>query len=684
MMNEVKLQPDSTGVEIDRYVGGYIVCEYRESGVNAKDELYVFRCSSEKTCCGRECCIPSEAEVLPLWALILLLLLLFFLICALLGGIYYFCQKNKRLTKLKKQYNAKLKRRSAGEVEKNGHVGECEILINHAKPELVSVTDFESSVGTHREPSTEPCSSEHTQVMHMTSASTNNGDTVDSRRHGLLLASDKEDRTSDRLSPLTSTPIKETYERPPTPIEVTYHDDSDTGQMQRPQLQHIKTEEQKAQLIYYRPSVDKVAAYNDDFIFFQLSYYRHCYSNAQKGDTNNYQLLNIVVKEKLLHCNAYEERQKQVSHKNVEPVAEADNVKSLMACLSLCWEMRTGFGCYSVSYDFKEKICTLLEFIPKSLPLSSDMYIRRKYSVFAIPTNCTLEGKPTPAGTVAPPLLPPIKSYSNCGKAFYSPFTEATVNRITGGFETRPYSMPWTVSLQAHQTHQCGGTLIQFDPEVFMTDVILTAAHCVLERTLHTRQPDELNVVVSAHRLSHYEYGKQTIGVKRIIAHEHYNFSNPHSDIALVQLKSPVHFSRKAQPICLPSKDLEIKIGQLCTTVGWGFLKEETFHNDHLMQVQVPILNISKCATEDIYGKRVFDDKMICAGYMEGGRDACQGDSGGPLICLYDGVWVQQGVVSFGDGCGLKNKPGIYTKITTFRDWIDNALKELAKTRSTL
>ncbi|XP_003366398.1 putative argininosuccinate synthase [Trichinella spiralis] len=101
--------------------------------------------------------------------------------------------------------------------------------------------------------------------MHMTSASTNNGDTVDSRRHGLLLASDKEDRTSDRLSPLTSTPIKETYERPPTPIEVTYHDDSDTGQMQRPQLQHIKTEEQKAQLIYYRPSVDKVAAYNDDF-----------------------------------------------------------------------------------------------------------------------------------------------------------------------------------------------------------------------------------------------------------------------------------------------------------------------------------------------------------------------------------------------------------------------------------
>lgn len=41
-----------------------------------------------------------------------------------------------------------------------------------------------------------------------------------------------------------------------------------------------------------------------------------------------------------------------------------------------------------------------------------------------------------------------------------------------------------------------------------------------------------------------------------------------------------------------------------------------------------------------------------------------QGDSGGPLIVN----GVQVGIVSFGEGCG-KN-PGVYTRITSFVDWI--------------
>uniref|UniRef100_A0A4W2HBS4 Hepsin n=1 Tax=Bos indicus x Bos taurus TaxID=30522 RepID=A0A4W2HBS4_BOBOX len=97
-----------------------------------------------------------------------------------------------------------------------------------------------------------------------------------------------------------------------------------------------------------------------------------------------------------------------------------------------------------------------------------------------------------------------------------------------------------------------------------------------------------------------------------------------------------------------------------------------------LQEARVPIISNDVCNGPDFYGNQI-KPKMFCAGYPEGGIDACQGDSGGPFVCE-DSIsrtprWRLCGIVSWGTGCALAQKPGVYTKVSDFREWIFQAIK---------
>lgn len=89
---------------------------------------------------------------------------------------------------------------------------------------------------------------------------------------------------------------------------------------------------------------------------------------------------------------------------------------------------------------------------------------------------------------------------------------------------------------------------------------------------------------------------------------------------------------------------------------------------DILQKVTVPLMSKEECQAR--YRKRRIDDKEICAGYDEGGKDACKGDSGGPLSCRHEEVWYLVGITSWGEGCARPQQPGVYTKVVEFSDWI--------------
>jgi Trypsin len=104
---------------------------------------------------------------------------------------------------------------------------------------------------------------------------------------------------------------------------------------------------------------------------------------------------------------------------------------------------------------------------------------------------------------------------------------------------------------------------------------------------------------------------------------------------------------------------------------GWGEASPTSSISDVLLEVELPIRNQMYC--RETYGAICINisDSQLCAGGIAG-KDACQGASGGPLMMKNpkNERWFVAGIVSFGKGCGEQERPGVYTRITSYLKWI--------------
>ncbi|XP_026998064.1 complement factor D isoform X1 [Tachysurus fulvidraco] len=228
---------------------------------------------------------------------------------------------------------------------------------------------------------------------------------------------------------------------------------------------------------------------------------------------------------------------------------------------------------------------------------------------------------------------------------------------ITGGKESTPHSRPYMASLQLEGKHNCGGFLIS-------SEWVMSAAHCF-------QDTNNYKIVLGAHSLSQEEDTKQMFDVAAVYNHPDFNIENYDNDIALVKLSQSVTETDAVKPLKFqrsggsePGTDASVE------TAGWGSLDNLGNRADKLHEVTVAVIKRHTCGRSSSYGQS-FTTNMLCAGKKL--KDTCDGDSGGPL--LYNGIAV--GITSNGGRrCGSTRKPGLYTIISHYDDWITRTMSQ--------
>jgi secreted trypsin-like serine protease len=151
-----------------------------------------------------------------------------------------------------------------------------------------------------------------------------------------------------------------------------------------------------------------------------------------------------------------------------------------------------------------------------------------------------------------------------------------------------------------------------------------------------------------------------------------------HDDIALVHFVAdgvpPARDPRRIRQVRL-NDDPVIAEGTSVTITGWGKTAPVPGFapSARLMQVALDVEAEPDCVRQLGTASGQVDARVLCAGAAE--RKTCLGDSGGPVVFTQGRPTLLVGVVSWGKAaCAGDTKPGVYTRVAAYRQWIEDVL----------